>query len=154
MFSANNHIVTGLDPVADAFSGTVVSDIVNLSQYGSVAFVVFYGVGATGTSTITVEACDDVVPTNVSAIPFHYRRYTSADTEGAITAAAAAGVATTAGSSQRYVVEVSAQALAASGYKYVRLKMVEVVDSPVLGGILIILGRARYSQAAIDSAVV
>ena len=86
------------------------------------------------------------MPTNVTAIPFWYRAITANDTEGAITAATAAGFATTAGSSQMYIVEVLADHMAATGYKYVSLKAVEVVDSPVFGGILIKQGHPRYSE--------
>lgn len=139
------HYVKGLDPVADAFSGTVNSDVVNMKNWGRVRFIIHIGVGATGTQTLTVEACDDVTPSNTSAIPFHYRQITSGDTPGALTAATASGFTTTAGSSKIVVVEVTAQALAASGYGYVRLHSVESVDSPCLGGILIELSEPRYA---------
>lgn len=147
------HLIKGLDAVADAFSGTVYSDVVNVKNLHRVLFLLHAGVGATGTSTITVEACDDVVPTNVSAIPFHYRQILSGDTEGALTAATAAGFATTAGSSKLAAVEVREDALAASGYGYVRLKAVEVVDSPVLGGI-VILGESKIPGASKPTAIV
>lgn len=151
---ADLHFVKGLDPVADAFAGaTVYSDVVDMQDYGECVFVIHTGVGATGTSTLTVEACDDIVPTTTSAIPFRYKAILSGDTHGALTAAAAAGVATTAGNSKIYVVEVQASDLLASGYRYVRLKAAEVVDSPVLGGILIILASPRVAgthNSAID----
>ena len=46
----------GLDPVADAFAGTVQSEAVNMGKYGRVGFLIYKGVGTTGTSTITVQA--------------------------------------------------------------------------------------------------
>lgn len=146
IFTEMNHLIKGLDPVADAFSGTVTSDVVNLEGAGHITFVLFKGVGATGTSTITVLACDDTSPTNTTAIAFHYRAYTTGDTAGTLTAATTTGFVTTAGSSQLYAIEVDAQALAASGYAYVQLKAVESVDSPVLGGILAITSKLRYAQ--------
>jgi hypothetical protein len=149
-----HHPVKGLDPVADAFAGTVSSDVVNMKRHAHVTFLVYKGVGTTGTSTITVEACDDVTPSNTSAIPFHYRAYTSGDTPGTLTAAASTGFATTAGSSQLYVIEVDNKALSDSGYNYVRLKAVEVVDSPVVGAILILLSEPRYGQDVQASAIV
>lgn len=149
-----NHIVKGLDPVADAFAGTVYSDIINMENWGHIQFLIYKGVGATGTSTITVEACDDVTPSNVSAIPFRYQAITSGDTEGAPTAATAAGFATTAGSSQLYKIEVDSDALGASGYGYIRLKAVEVVNDPVLGGILAILTEGKYKDAVPETAIV
>ena len=154
IFTERNHLVKGLDPLADAFAGTVYSDIVTMKNHGHVTFIIHAGVGATGTSTITVEACDDVSGSNVSAVPFHYREYTTGDTPGVLTAAAAAGFVTTAGSSKLIVLEVESSALGASGYGYIRIKAVESVDSPVLGGILIILSEPRYALNVQATAIV
>lgn len=139
------HFVKGLDPVADAFSGTVYSDVVSLAEHPRGLALIHKGVGATGTSTITVEACDDFVPSNVTAVPFRYRAITSGDTPGEITDVAATGFTTTAGSSQLYAIEVDAVELAKAGYKNWRVKAVEVVDSPVVGAIQILLPDARYA---------
>jgi hypothetical protein len=148
------HYVKGLDPVADAFAGTVYSDVVNLKNWRVCTFLIHIGVGATGTSTFTVEACDDTVPTNVSAVPFVYREVTTGDTPGTLTKAAAAGFTSTAGSSKLIEISVESEALAASGYGYVRLKAVEVVDSAVLGGILIELSQPRFAAEPNPSAIV
>ena len=154
-FIQNNHTVKGLDAVADAFSGTVYSDILNMSGHGHCTFIVHKGVGATGTSTITVEACDDTSGSNVSAVPFFYKKYVgSDDVPGALTKATTAGFTTTAGSSQLYLIEVRDRDLASSGYKYVRLKAVEVVDSPVLGGIIAVLSQPRQAQDIPSSVIV
>jgi hypothetical protein len=51
------------------------------------------------------------------------------------------------------VVEVDEQELASAGYKYVRLKMVEVVDSPVLGGILIVLNNPKFGYSTTNSVI-
>ena len=144
----NLHFIKGLDPVADAFSGTVASDVVDLSNHQSALFMIYKGVGATGTSTITVEACDDIVPTNFVAVPFYSKNITATDVQGAVTPRAAAGFVTTAGSSQMYAIQVHAEELANVGYRYVRLKAVEVVDSPVLGGIAIALCSPRFGGSA------
>lgn len=148
------HFVKGLDPVADAFAATVASDVINMEGWYKVLFVVHVGVGATGTSTFTVEACDDVTPSNTSAVAYQSRMILSGDTEGAITARATAGFVPTAGSSKILLFEVDASALAASGYGFVRLKAVEVVDSPVLGGILAILAEPRNRPAIAETAIV
>ena len=148
------HFAKGLDPIADAFAGTVYSDVYNIGHYGRILFVLYVGVGATGTSVLTVEACDDVTPTNTTAIAFWSREITSGDTEGAITRRAAAGFTTTAGSSKIVLVEVDAKDVAAAsvnsavGNKYVRLAAVEGVDSAVLGGVMAILGGSptRYAE--------
>ena len=142
---ATDHPVKGLDPVADAFSGTVYSDVVNLANYASAEFTIYKGVGATGTSTITMEACDNAAGANPVAVPFYYQAYTGVDDlPGVVTAAAAAGFDTTAGSSQLYEIQVDSQRLP-SGKNWLRLKAVEVVNDPVLGGILIELEGPRYA---------
>ena len=149
------HLVKGLDPVADAFAGaSVYSDVVNMEGFHNCLFIVHTGVGATGTSTFTVQACDDVTPSNRTAIAFHYREITTGDTEGAITAATDTGFVCTAGSSKILAIEVESQALAASGYGYVQLKAAESVDSPVLGGILIVMGNPRYAEDISATAIV
>lgn len=140
----DRHIITGLDPVADALAGTVYTDVVNLANYGVARFIIHKGVGTTGTSTITLEACDDAAGNNPVAIPFRYQAYTGTDDlPGAVTAATTAGFTTTAGSSHLYVLEAEAQAL--GGKSWIRLKAAEVVDAAVLAGILIELLTPRYS---------
>lgn len=140
------HFVKGLDPVADAFSGTVYSDIVNMKDFSKCLFKIYKGVGATGTSTITVEACDDTSGSNVTAIPFRYKAITSNDSQATLNTATTAGFTTTAGSSQMYLIEVDEAELGDTGYKYVRLKAVEVANDPVLGGIDIILYGKRHTN--------
>lgn len=148
------HFMKGLDAVADGFSGTATSDIYNMGDYHSMVFIVHKGVGTTGTSTITVEACDDVSASNTTAIPFTSKSITSGDTEGALTARAAAGFTTTAGSSHLYIIEVDSQELGDTGYQYVRLVATESVDDPVLGGILAIGYGNRYAQDVPATAIV
>lgn len=149
-----NHVVNALVPVADAFAGTVYTDVINMKDFNHVQFVIQKGAGAVGTSTITIEACDDVVPTNVSAVPFKYQVCTTGDTFSALTAAEATGFDTTAGANQMYKVEVDSDALAASGYGYIRLKAVEVVNDPVLGGVVAVLTEPRYGQEVPNTAIV
>ena len=146
------HLVKGVDPVADAFAGTVSSDVVDMAALDSCLFVRHDGVGTTGTSTVTVEACDDTTPSNTTAVPFRYRQITSGDTEGTLTRATAAGFTTTAGSSKIVAVEVREEDLADTGYRYVRVKYTESVDSPVLGGVLI-LGRAKKARGSKESII-
>ena len=135
--------ITGLDPVADFDDGTVSSDIVNASMAKAVHFIVHQGVGATGTRTYTVEACDDVSASNVSAVPFWYQQCLATGTSDVMAAApvlkTTTGVLTTAGSGQIHVISVDADVLAHVGYKFVRLKMVEGTNSPVLAGILVLV---------------
>lgn len=146
------HIVKGLDAVADAFAGTVQSDVVKMAEYAVARFILHKGVGATGTSTITVQSCDNAAGDNPVAVPFKVQKYTgSDDLPGEVISVAAAGFATTAGSSQLYVVEVDSQSLGDNGWVF--LKAVEVVDSPVLGGILIELLGPRYATDIPNTAI-
>lgn len=150
ILSEQVHAVTGLDPVADAFDGTVYSDIIRVSNAFGISFLLWKGVGATGTSTVTVQACDDVSATNTSALAFKYRANTATGTSdvwGALTTATSAGFDTTAGSGQMYWIHVDADLLANSGYKFCRLKCVEVVNSPVLGGIMCFLWPLGMNRA-------
>jgi hypothetical protein len=150
------HYVRGLAYSADVFAGTVYTDVVSVKNHHEVDFIVNVELGSTGTSTITVQACDDVVPTSTSTIPFYVQKYTgSDDVPGEVTAVAAAGFVTTAGAqAQLYRIVVNTSELAASGYGYVRLKAVEVVNDPVAGSILIELCQARYKREIPDSAIV
>jgi hypothetical protein len=150
----NMHFVQGKAPVADALAGTVGSDVVNCENAHWVCWVLQKGVGTTGTSTITVEACDDVTPSNTAAIPFFYRNVTTGDTATALTAATTAGFTTTAGSAHMVLVAADCAELAASGYGYMRLKAVEVVDDPVLAGILCFLTDLRFSEVTGRTAIV
>lgn len=142
------HPLKGIDAVADAFSATVYSDVYNAKGYSKFIFVVHKGVGTTGTSTITILAGSDAAdpPTASTAIPFTYKVMTSGDTEGALTAATASGFTTTAGSSQVYLIEVDVSELGDTGYSYLCLKAVEVVNDPVLGGVLAFGIGGRYQQ--------
>ena len=149
LFSERNLVITGLAPVADAFSGTVTSDVVDVSEAHRLTFLVWWGVGATGTTLITVEACDDTSASNTSAVAFKSRRvsnHATSDVYGAVTARTSSGFTTTAGSNQLYVIEVDPAVIAATGYRYARLKCVEQVDSPILGGILVVLSDLRVKQ--------
>lgn len=147
----------GIDPVADAFDNAAApaSDVYSMRDHGRILFVIYIGVGATGTQTMTVEACDDVTPSNTTTIPFWYRQILTGDTESAITRAAAAGFTITAGSSKIVLIEADAKDVAAAsvnstyGNHFVRLKQsAEPVNSPCLGGVMAILGGGpnRYTR--------
>lgn len=143
----NIHPIVGLAPVADAFAGAVSSDVISMKKCSRIDFILYRGVGATGTTVVTVEACDDVTPTNVSAIPFKYRTNVATDVWGAWTEAAAAGFTAVAGTNFMFQIAVRDQALPA-GYPFVRLTATEGVDSPVLGGILVIASEDRNEHDA------
>lgn len=152
LISERIKFIKGLDPVADAFAGTVQSEAVNMGKYGRVAFVIYKGVGTTGTSTITVQASTDAAQTSPTALAFNYRRVASGDTGGSVTAATTAGFATTAGSSEMYIIEIDASACPADK-PWVNLKAVEVVNDPVLGGILVLADDAKYHGSTLPTSI-
>ena len=149
-------LAKGIDPVADALAGTVNSDVYSMRGHGRILFIVYCGVatGGTATAVFTVDACDNVTPSNTTAIAFWYREIVTGDTEGAITRAAAAGFTCTAGSSKIVLIEVDARDVAAAsvnstvGNHFVRLHSVEGVNDPVVAGVLAILGGGpnRYIE--------
>lgn len=139
------HFVKGIDPIADAFAGTVETDIVEVLGQG-VLFFRYDGVGTTGTSVVTVQACSTIGPAATTAVPFIYRISTTGDTWGNWTAATTTGFTTTAGSSQMYQIYVDAAHLAETGYGYARAVFTEAEDSEVLGGVLIAVVNLRYGE--------
>ena len=139
----SNYTVSVLDPVADALSGTVNTDVVKARGEG-VLFTLTKGVGTTGTTTITIDACDDPTPSNTTAVVFYYRIATTMGVWSAWTAATASGFTTTAGSSQQYQMYVDASALAEEGYAYVRATLTEVVDDPCVACVTAQVVNTRY----------
>jgi hypothetical protein len=151
-----NHYVKGIDPVADAFAGTVYSDVISMKNNNHITFIYYKGVSTGGTDnvTITVEACSTNAAAATSAIPFKYRAVLTGDTHSDLTAVAATGLLTTVGSSQVYAIEVDAEALASSGYEYIRLKAVEDANDPTVGCVLAILSEPKYDSAVQATAIV
>lgn len=128
------HVVPLLYAAADSLADTVTTDIVNVKGEGCL-FVLTKAVGTTGTSTITVDACDTIGPVNTTAVAFVYRISTTPDVWGAWTQATVTGFTTTAGSNQVYQMYIDASELAAEGYGYARLTLDEVADDPVIAGV-------------------
>ena len=129
----------------DIFNGNPASDVLNMALYEEIIFIIVKNAGATGTATITVESCDDLVPTTTTAIVFDYKVCTTGNTWGATTRAAAAGFTTTAGADQCYVISVDSSMLSGTD-QYVRLQATEVVNNPCDGAILCVGVRPRYAM--------
>jgi hypothetical protein len=143
-----SHVEVGIAAVADVFGADGVgSDVFNMKDHNRIVFIVHWGVGTTGVNKFTVQACDNVTPDNTTAIPFHYRTLTAGAAPGAVTAATAAdGFSNTAGSDQVILIEVTAAAVNATGYQYVRLYADETTDDAVLGGVLALLAEPRFAE--------
>ena len=131
------HIIGGLNPNADAFAGTVNTDVFEVLGEGAF-FLVYYGDGK-GASTLTVQACDNTTPSNTTAVAFNYRSSTTFDTWGSWSTAGTAGI-TVQGESNMYEVYVPAAECASEGYGYIRAHLVEssntAADGVVIAGVL------------------
>lgn len=129
----------------DMFNGDPATDVVSMANYDEMIFIIKKDAGATGTATFTIESCDDVVPTVATAVPFNSVSTTVGNTIGAIVKRLAAGFTSVAGADQLYALSVKAAQLNGDD-KYVRLKTVEVVDSPCDGAIIAIGVHGRFSH--------
>jgi hypothetical protein len=128
----------------DLYNGSPATDVVNLSKYGSVLWIIQEAAGGTGTATITVERCDDAVPTTQNAIRFDYWISTTSDVWSARTRAAVAGFGTSASANAMYAIEAHAVDLV--GDNYIRLQCDETESTAVDGTIFCILGNPRYAE--------
>ena len=144
------HVVNALPPTADAFAGTVTTDVISMRSWNHCTFIIQYGEGDTGQSVITMEACNDITPSHTEAIPFGYRECMSGDTFGAMEKVEASGFTTKAGSNKMVRIEVTSRTLP-EDKPYVRLKAVESADGPVNGGVVAILSNPRYGGDAPDT---
>lgn len=159
-WAENNKLVLGLAPVADAFATQGYSDIISIHNCKSVVGFVMTGVSVDNVNIITVEACDNVTPSNVTAIVFTVASVVSGDTNDKPTATAVGGKAFTASTAnQYYVVEIDpADVLAANsneGRKYVRIKVTEAGSATAqLGCIAIFKNEVFNAQAVLPTAIV
>lgn len=155
-FMQRNKIQSGWYPIADAYetdTNKIVTDVFRMSEYNHITFIIHEGVGTTGTATITVLSCDNVTPSNSTAIVFDYSLSTTADTFSDLATATTAGFDTTAGSNHIYVIEIDATQLSSrSGVKdqYVQLIATESADAEVLAGCIAIQSEPRNMSDASD----
>lgn len=159
-FLFNHHIVNGLVPQADAFATSATTDYIALRDYRRITFVIHTGDATAGTAdgVITVLAATTAAGAGATAMAFKYRvcaSSTSVDTWGDLTAAAATGVAMTAGDNYIYTVEVTAEDVQAAlaGADFVALKVTEDTNDPIVAGILAILSEPRYPQETPRTAI-
>jgi len=145
------HVVQALAPV-DINGGIATSDVWSMEEYAHATIIVMLGVTGAA-STVTVEQCDDFVPTTHPAIAFaHYDEATAAgDTLGARTAAAVGGFATGLADGIFYVIEVDASELAA-GYPNMRVSMSDP-GVQTFAAILVILSGSRYGEVESPTAI-
>ena len=69
----NVKFIQALAPDADRFTGNPATDIISMKNHRFCTFILHIGVGAAGTTTLTVESCDDTDPTTSTAVAFRYK---------------------------------------------------------------------------------
>lgn len=158
-FVQSNGIVNALPPKADNFATAGNSDVIRADNCEEIVFAIATGVSVATTPTITVEACDDVTPTNTTAIPFKSQSVLTAGTLGAVTDRLAAGFAmTTATANQYHTIMVDPADVEAAnsheGRKYVRVVVTENEDVPQIASILAIRVGEHFAQDQLRSAIV
>jgi len=154
-FDEQYHIV-GLSSPADSAGVAVSSDIVNVGKYHSADFVVYIGTLTGDTATITVEECDDVTPTNNTAIAFNYRESGAtgtSDAYGSKTAATTSGV-TVAATDDDHIFLVSIDGAELSdGYPYARVVVTPGGSASASEVAILAILRPRYAQNAQSTAI-
>jgi len=145
------HVINALPPLADQFTGSDDTDIIDAGAGEGVLFIVQTGaVSGAAASTVTVEASSTITATAVATVPFVYRVCLSGDTWGAWTAATTAGfsmVHTGSAANAMWQIYVDSAEIAEQGYQYVRMSTDETADFTVLAGILALIINPRYAVA-------
>ena len=146
---SGNMVHTLLAPVS--INGGKSSDVFNLENYNHATIIVSVGAVAAGTSTLTLEYCDDNTPTTDTAMAFNYRIMTdgagATDTWGALTAATSSGI-TLDTANQTVVIEIdAAEVMSASSGTCSRLQ-VELSDPSGADyvSIVVVLTEPRYAK--------
>ena len=133
-------------PPIDADDAAKNSDVFSMKESAHASIILQLGV--TGAAvTVTVEECDDVTPTNSTAIAFNYYAETTAagDTLGARTAATSAGFDTSTNDNVFYVIEIDAAELT-DGYPYLRVCLDDPGAATLVSAVAVLSGN-RYSPA-------
>lgn len=149
------HVVPLLAPI-DITTSTTVSDVVNMARAHSIQFCVQFGVITDDTAVITVLECDDVSPSNSTAIAFSYRESSAVGTDsmGDRTAATSTGVTVAADDDGKaFYIDVDASELS-DGYPYIQVSVDPGSSMSVCLMSISCMIDARYPQETQISAVV
>lgn len=148
-FGENFHVINALSPSADRGNTSPVTDVINMANYQKCVFIVQEIANVTstaGTFSMKPQSVDNVTSSNATDLPFYYSKKTTGASSvwGAWTAVAAgASVSITANEDTIWQIEVNSRDLPAT-QKYIQLKLTEVVNAPVVAGVIAILTKPRY----------
>ena len=148
-FDNKTHVV-GLASPVDSAGAAVTSDIINVGVYHSVSLLVYLGTLTGDTAVVTVEECDDVTPSNNTAIAFRYRESAAtgtSDAYGAVTAATAAGFTFAADDDDHILmIDINGSELT-DGYPYVRVVVTPGGSASASEVAILSISAPRYAQS-------
>lgn len=154
-FDEEYHVV-GLASPVDTTSTTVSSDIVNLGKYHSATFVIYLGTITGDTAVVTVKECDDVTPTNSTAIAFQYRESGAtgtSDAYGSITAATISGFTFAADDDDHILlIDIDGSQLS-DGYPYVQIIVDPGGSASACEVAILAIMKPRFAQNAQVTAI-
>ena len=138
------HGVLAVAPI-DINGGVTNSDVWSMANHAHVTITVMLGVTGAA-ATVTVEECDDFVPTNTTAIAYaSYAEETAGgDTLAARVATGAAGLTTSTNDGVWYRFEIDASQLT-DGRPNLRV-VISDPSSPTLAAVFVDLSGPRYAQ--------
>jgi len=144
--------VVNCGPPIDINGAGLAGDVFSMEEYAHASIIIQLGVTGAAT-TLTVEACDDFVPTTHPAIAFSYyiEDTDSGDILGARTAVTTAGIALSTNDNVFYVIELDASELP-DGYPCVRVALSDP-SAATLANICVILSGSRYGEVESPTAI-
>lgn len=146
-FTESVLVVNGISAAADLFNGNPTSDVISLENFEKAVFIL-QSKSSTGTANIKVQAVSSAAGSDAENVPFYWSKKTTGGSDvwtAPALAVAADGIATIAGEDTIHVIEVDGRQLP-DDMKYVQLKLTEVVNDPVAGGLTILLMNGRYGS--------
>ena len=148
-FSDDHIVINASTDSTDFLSGTVNSDVYNMSEFNDAYFVVSLTTSdGTATHEMRIHSAPDVTPSSTHGCAFKYRQCLLSDTNSALstwTVATSSGFVTTAGDFQCYELWIQAEQLYA-GDEYIFFNSTEIVNDPVGGAITLIMTNPRYGR--------
>lgn len=160
---SNMHLVPAIIPVADAFSGGVVTEAVNLRDYTRAALIIQTGAieDAGISNVVTLQACTSAAGAGATAMAFRRRTClysTTVDTWGALTDVTSAGynfALANAVANACWYIDVTAEEVEAAlpGATFLRASIAETANKTITAAGLWILYGARYPQSVPATAI-
>ena len=120
--------------------------VFSMKKHSHASIITTLGVTAADAGNLTLEECDDITPSNSTAIVFDYYAETtdSGDTLGAKTTATTAGIDVSANDDTIYVIEIDATQLT-DGYPYLRVVLSDPAGA-TFGSVVAVLSGSRYAS--------